>query len=263
MFTKTDLAKFDHSAKMLPQIVSRGAQKNFAFFASKIGSKWDRDDAKFNELYFQRLIAKALLFRYLDRNIMKQNWYGGYKANIVTYSVANLVLMLSSKGRYLDLSKIWLRQKLSPALEMQLMTIAENVNSDIQNPPEMYSNVTEWCKRDLCWERIAELKIPLSTSVFDDCIDAEELEDRDDEASDLQEVDSGIRDQEYVLEKGADYWKALTKFATEKSLLNQKGKGILAVACEMPLKIPTEKQAEIIRELETALIEEGFYLEPT
>jgi len=262
MFTKTDLAKFDHSAKMLPQIVSRGAQKNFALFASKIGSEWDRDDAKINELYFQRLIAKALLFRYLDRNIMKQNWYGGYKANIVTYSVAKLVHMLSSKGRHLDLSKIWLIQKLSPALEMQLMTIAENVNSDIQNPPEMYSNVTEWCKRDLCWERIAELKIPLSTSVFDDCIDAEELEDRDDEASDLQEVDSGIRDQEYVLEKGADYWKALTKFATEKSLLNQKEKGILAVACEMPLKIPTEKQSEIIRELETALIEEGFYLEP-
>ena len=92
MFTKTDLAKFENSFACLPYTVSKGAQKNFAAYAGEIGKKWDKNEKQFNELFFKRLIAKAIVFRYLDRNIMKQPWYGGgYKANIVTYSIAKLV----------------------------------------------------------------------------------------------------------------------------------------------------------------------------
>jgi len=107
MFTKTDLAKFENSFAGIPDTVSKGAQKNFAAYAGEIGSKWDENEKQFNELYFKRLIAKAIVFRYLDCNIMRQPWYGGYKANIVTYSIAKLVDMISGTGEHLDLSRIW------------------------------------------------------------------------------------------------------------------------------------------------------------
>ena len=164
MFSKTDLAKFEHTVAMKPHIVSLGAQKNFARFANDIGLKWDKNEKKFNELYFKTLIAKAILFRYLDKNIMKQNWYGGYKANIVTYSLAKFFDMILTSGKNLDLLQIWRSQKLFDELEIQLLKIAKLVNEHIQKTPEGITNVTEWCKRERCWMNLQELSIHLGVN---------------------------------------------------------------------------------------------------
>ena len=59
LFSKTDLAKFEFSAVGQPHIVSRGAQKNFAEFAKDIGEAWSRSDARYDELWYKRLIAKV------------------------------------------------------------------------------------------------------------------------------------------------------------------------------------------------------------
>ena len=39
--------------------------------------------------YFERLVAKAILFRQTERLVSAQH-YGGYRANIVAYTVAYL-----------------------------------------------------------------------------------------------------------------------------------------------------------------------------
>jgi hypothetical protein len=44
LFSKTDLAKFEFSAAGHPHVVSKGAQKNFAEFASEIGSAWSKSE---------------------------------------------------------------------------------------------------------------------------------------------------------------------------------------------------------------------------
>ena len=85
---------------------------------------------------------------------MKQSWYGGYKANIITYSLAKLAQMVSDTGRHLNLEQIWRDQSLSPALEAQLLAIAEEVNRKIQETPDTITNVTEWCKKESCWQGI-------------------------------------------------------------------------------------------------------------
>src|SRR5690606_21932268 len=87
LFSKTDLAKFVLTAAGQPHIVSRGAQKNFAEFAKDIGEAWSRNDTKYDELWYKRLISKAIVFRWLEAEVPKQPWYeGGYRANIVTYA---------------------------------------------------------------------------------------------------------------------------------------------------------------------------------
>jgi hypothetical protein len=135
MFSKTDLAKFVHSFEELPHKVSEGAQKNFSAFAGSIGELWEKDNAQFNELWFKRLIAKAILFKYLDKVVMKEDWYGGYKANIVSYSLAKYSAMVSKAGRHIDFAKIWEKQKPSDATSKQLLQIAKYANHFIQDTP--------------------------------------------------------------------------------------------------------------------------------
>ena len=75
MFTKTDLAKYENSFALRPDFVSKGAQWNFGKFAERISGKdgntgmWDKNESHFNELYLKRLIAKAIIFRFLDKNL--------------------------------------------------------------------------------------------------------------------------------------------------------------------------------------------------
>ena len=180
MFTKTDLAKFENSMGMLPHIVSLGAQKNFARFANEVGQNWEKNETQFNELYFKRIIAKAMMFTFLDRNIMKQDWYGGgYKANIVTYSLAKLAHMILVSGKFLDLDGIWKTQKLSEALESQLMTIAKEVKKQIQTTPNEITNVTEWCKREQCWSNVREMLIPLHRELDAELVQVENIRDKE------------------------------------------------------------------------------------
>lgn len=261
MFTKTDLAKFEHSLSMKPHIVSLGAQKNFANFANEIGQKWEKNEKQFNELYFQSLIAKAVLFRFLDKNIMKQSWYGGYKANIVTYSLAKLAHMISKTGKGLDLAQIWKSQKLSPALETQLLTIAKAVDEHIQNTPEGITNVTEWCKKEWCWKKLQDLPIPLNEMVTVGLLDSNAVRYREKNAEKVQEIDDGIFAQKYVVEKGADYWKRVAQYGLQGAFLSPKEMDIMGIACVIPNKIPTEKQARIVVEVERKLESEGMFLE--
>lgn len=258
MFTKTDLAKFEHSFYMIPHIVSLGAQKNFAKFANEVGKEWEKNEKIFNELYFKNLIAKAIFFRFLDKNIMKQVWYGGYKANIVTYTLAKFAHAISLTGKNIDFVSIWKLQKLNPALERELIGIAEIINDRIQETPEGITNVTEWCKKELCWEKIKSEKITLSKEVLGSLIFDEYYNKMKKDAVKQQKTDNDIVTQNYVYNKGGDYWKKVAKFGLEKSILSPKEMGIIEVACQIPNKIPSEKQSKIVVEIEKKAIREGL-----
>ena len=108
--TKTDLAKVLNAWDELPHIVSKGAEANFEKFAERTEEAWDKHKDDFNEAYFQESMALVILYRTVDKMIPKQDWYeGGYKANIVAYSVALLHHLINRwfPGQSLDLMKIW------------------------------------------------------------------------------------------------------------------------------------------------------------
>lgn len=258
MFTKTDLAKFENSFARLPHIVSKGAQKNFADYASKIGKRWDRNDKQFNELFFKRLIAKAIVFRYLDRNIMRQPWYGGYKANIVTYTIAKLVDMITNTKERLDLNEIWQDQDISDALKIQLVEIATEVNAEIQKTPEGVTNVTEWCKKEACWTHVQNLPIELSADVRKELIRTEENSHREKDAARTQTIQNNIHAQARVVELGGGYWQRLSAWNKEARVLSPKELGVLDVACNIPRKLPTEAQCKVLLRAEERAIAEGF-----
>jgi hypothetical protein len=259
MFSKTDLAKFVHSFESLPHKVSEGAQKNFSSFAGRIGERWEKDETQFNDLWFKRLIGKAILFRYMDKVVMKQDWYGGYKANIVSYSLAKLGSMVTKSGRHIDFVKIWREQAPSESMSKQLLEIAQLVNRSIQDTPDGISNVTEWSKKQACWHAIESEQLALNSDLLGELLDREENAHLERNASDTQIIQTGIQAQTYVFEKGAAYWTKLDTWNRSNQTLSQKEVGILSVARGIPDRFPTEKQAKVLIEAEKRALEDGFH----
>ncbi len=105
-FAKTDLAKFENSWAGLPHLVSQGAQKNFVAFQREVAKEWKKSESQFDETWFKRMIAKAIIFRRLEKVVPQQPWYeGGYRANIVTYSMAKLSYDMDCRERLVDLAR--------------------------------------------------------------------------------------------------------------------------------------------------------------
>lgn len=259
MFIKTDLAKFESSWDMRPHIVSLGAQKNFVRFAEAVGKKsWDTIEKGYNELYFKRMIAKAILFRTVDRFIMRQPWYGGYKANIVTYTIAKFSWLVEQTGMFLDLEKIWKRQSLTEEMENFLKDIAEAVNSVIQDTPQGITNVTEWCKKELCWQNVQKISMSIPPQVKDELISRVERKRKDSDARTVQKIDNGIQAQKYVIEKEGTFWKMILDWAQTNRIFSPKELSLLQVASQIPAKLPSEKQSLLLTTIEQKAIEDGF-----
>ena len=47
---------------------------------------------------------------------MKQSWYGGYKANIVAYTIAKFSYEVTKVGKFIDFSTVWKEQNVSQSL---------------------------------------------------------------------------------------------------------------------------------------------------
>jgi hypothetical protein len=266
MFTKTDLAKFILTFDEQPHTVSLGAQKAFAGtpkspgFVNLIAKEWDATGgAAFNEVWFKRAIAKAIIFRELDRLILQQEWYNGYKANIVTYSLAKLAQMVRNVEKELDFLKIWQVQALPTELADELVTIGAVVNRLLLNPPAgVTSNVSEWAKQPACWTAISEERIELSARVGGYLIDRRASAAVEREAGRTQVIQDGIQAQTYVVQKGAAHWIRLRDWNVINRKLGPRELGILEVACAMPRKLPTEAQVPFLIAAEKRAITEGF-----
>lgn len=157
VLTKTDVAKIEQTWSQLPHIVSRGAQKCYLHFMDMLrerGSNFLPDVA-----YFKQMIARAILFRETERIVSRQR-FGGYRANIVTYSIAWLS---HATGKRVDLDRIWTTQELTPALAAALESICIAAHKHITSPPGG-QNVTEWCKKEECWNafRVGGIDLPSS-----------------------------------------------------------------------------------------------------
>ncbi|MEI5688949.1 AIPR family protein [Sphingomonas kyungheensis] len=242
-FTKTDLAKFENSYRCRPDIVSFGAQKNFAELAKTIGTEWGKDGAPFDEVWFQRLVAKAIIFRHLERVVPAQPWYtGGYRANIVTYAIAKVVHDANVRGRVVDLDTVWRLQRVQADLERALLAAAEAANEVITSPPAGIRNMSEWAKKQACWAELAKRAVVYDPSFDTAIIDREALRAVDRDTRVAKRELNGIEAQREVVNQGGKYWSQLLAFGKSIGKLPPKEAGILQACASLPGRIPTEKQ---------------------
>ena len=217
-FTKTDVAKFRNSWDQLPHIVSRGAEKNFREFMVRM----DQHGRPAVDLsYYRRLIATAILFRSTER-IVSRHGFGGYRANIVTYTLAKLANATSHR---VDLDQIWRAQALSPALERAISQLCVLVQRSITNPPRQ-ANIGEWCKRPECWARVVEISWPVPSELTDELLSLEVVSRIQKEAvtDRLSEEEKAMIAEAAAVPK--DTWFAVSHWAKETHNLQPWQRGI-------------------------------------
>lgn len=170
LITKTDLSKVRNSWSGFPHIVSRGAQTNFTDFADKMTKIWsnEKNTLQSGNKYFQETVALILMFKYMERMIPHQSWYSqGYRANIITYTIAFLHKLIKNNynTRALDLIAIWTRQTVPNIVQEILTELAEKVYFKLTDPSRSVENVTQWCKREDCWKSVQSISYKLPNEI--------------------------------------------------------------------------------------------------
>lgn len=258
---KTDLAKVQNTWRGYPHVVSKGAQTNFSSFAEYIDEQWNINDTQFNERYFQSTAALMLLFQYLEMQIPKQQWYeGGYRANIIYYTIAQFHRLIRQQfqGADLDLNLIWNKQSVPEQLKRPLLLLAELVFEKITDPHRKVINVTQWCKRAECWEDVKNIKINLPADIEACLISANEEYNAQRTARKEQKVTNDINAQVEVLKYSSDVWKKLSEYSVKAHLVTPTDAAALAVACKIPEKLPNSYQSKRLLALMRKASEEGF-----
>lgn len=261
---KTDLAKVQNTWRGFPQIVSKGAQTNFNSFAEYIDEQWNINDEQFNERYFQTTAALILLFQYLEKTIPKQPWYeGGYRANIIYYTLAQFRRLLHDQyqGKELDLMLIWNRQGVPEQVGAVLITLAELVLIRITDPARKVANVTQWCKRNDCWEDVKKIQFDIPEEIQNYLITIDEQKAAQKSAKKEQKIVNEIHTQMTVVNYPVEMWIRLSDFAVKNLMLTPTDVSALAIACKMPTKIPNTYQCKRLLALLNKASEEGFNTE--
>lgn len=264
VITKTDLAKVRNTWNGYPFFVSRGAQTNFMKFAEIVDEEWANNDLIFNERYYQESVALMILFRHTESIIPKQSWYEqGYRANIVTYTIALLrdKIIKQFKDKDLDLMSIWNKQSVSNSLTEVLENLSEAVFYKITDPNRPTINVTQWCKRDACWKGIKDIGITLPESFTKTLIDKSQVKAEQKDAKMDQKIISGAEAQAKILEYTADQWQNLSGFAKQKRMLTPDLITALRYASQIPKELPSAYQSQKLLILLERALSEGFKLE--
>ena len=261
LFTKTDVAKYENSWKELPHKVSLGAQKNFVAFAETISKTWASDGKIYNEEYFRNLVALAIIFRRTEQLIGQQPWYqGGYRANIVTYTLAKLHNMISegALGQQLNLRAIWDNQSVSQVLQEQITAISKAVFTVLTDENRPKDNVTEWAKMQACWEQVRQKELAFSLGFIESLQDIKLANEVSRGSIEIQTFDNGIEMQINVVETPGVEWSRMLNWGIKKALLTPQQETLLKIAAKIPSKLPTERQSIKIWKIRDSLIANGY-----
>ena len=267
LLRKVDVAKFISSYEQRPYIVSRGAQFNMRNFAEQIDKQWSQteENTSFNEYYWKKLIALAILFKSTEKIVSAQQWYQeikAYRANIVTYSIAVIMHKIETKfpNRTIDFLKIWNTQSLGTELEAQIIQTSREVFQFITREDRTTLNVTEWCKKEECWKRAQRYDFTLLDPFIDKLIDISDEQEEKIIARKEQKVVNQISAEIELVNLGADYWKKVLEFGRNDRLLSEMEDGLLSVASSFDVtnRIPSDKQAKLIMQIRSRLYEEGL-----
>lgn len=211
LFAKTDLAKYENTWDQLPHHVSKGAQKNFKEFMMRLTAR-----GKFtpDQRYFQNLVAKAILFKRAERLVDEQK-FGGYRANIVTYTLSWISHHTSQR---INLDEIWKQQSLPTALESAIVTVSHCAHAHIINAPNG-ANIGEWCKNQKCWTTFQGVSIQMAPELEESLISVEKTPTTYSAVQNSTGINQVTESESEVI-KEAKYvpsvtWFALSKWAKE------------------------------------------------
>ena len=261
LLTKTDVAKLENTWRGFPHKVSLGAQKNFLIFAEWVAKAWAEDEQQFNKEYVRHVVVLSILFRHTEALVSRQTWYqGGYRANVVTYSLAKLHYMVLkiAKEAELDFHSIWDQQAVSHDLSEQIRAVATAVFGVLTRTGRPKENVTEWAKMERCWAEIQGLDIRLNIDLLVSRHDPQLAKAMQDREAGVQPVGSGLFAQTAVMSVDGPVWESMRSWGTSKGYLDIRESDLLRAASRLPRFAPNARDCEKILKIKKILVSKGY-----
>lgn len=252
---KEELSKYFTCSELLrPDIVSKGSEKCMAYFAEYIDDKFQKNPEYINEQFFKIAICYTILFRTTDKIVNKASWYnvGGYKLNIVPYTIAKLLYSVP-KDNSIDFDLIWKKQELYPSLNAEIEKIAKMTNEFIQKSNGVI--VTEYCKKEDTWNLYKQFNYSLSEEFLNDLVPKELVESKMKSEIKDEKLKKEVNIMTEIYNLGSDYWQGLLNEGIKRNVLSYMEVDLLklAVAFGKGTKIPSDKQAKYIWKIKEKL----------
>ncbi len=260
-----DLAKLMEIYAGAPNIVSKGKQEIVKQFADQIKKQWAKSDVEFNAYYYKRVVALAIIFKRTDELIKMTDWYKAkhsYKANVVAYSMSILFHHISECHRNYDLDfmRIWALQGVYPELDEQLSVLCSEVYEFITRDDRLTENVTEWCKKEACWERAKKERWTITQGFLNTLVPKTVAQDEQQEAKENQKLGNESDALKLIMAYGENYWLQVIDWAAKHAPLSEVELSILRMTANISKtgRIPSVKQAKIAIKARERLINEGM-----
>lgn len=261
---KVDLAKYMNSYYCMPYIVSRGAQFNAKTFNDLMKKEWKKSDIQFNEWYFKRMIALAIIFKSIENIVSDQDWYKAiksYRANIVTYTLAVLFNEINKVQEFeVDFKRIWNNQRIYKELEEQIVVTSKEVYDYITSEDRKVLNVTQWCKQELCWQYALRRKWTINKELLLTLVPKSDGIQENEEAKQEQKSNEDIVDSKIIIELGSTYWKRMLAWGKDKHIMTSLEADFIRMAAELETtgRMPSERQGKKIIKIKKRMEMEGF-----
>jgi len=261
-FTKTDLAKYLNSADMKPYYVSWGSEVNATRFQEDMEKLWEKDNSCYNEVFYKDLIAKAILYKTIDKIISQLEWYKenkAYKPQLVTYTFAKLVYLAKEQRKVLDYKYIWEKQSIPEAYVKDIELIARQVFNTINDPNRSQVNISSYCKQKVCWDNLIAKSFILSEQTISSLVDPNDKKVEDVRAKKEQRFNMSLSIEVDIYNKGVQYWTNLMEKGINQGLLSLHEEELLKFAIDYckGIKMATPKQAQAIWDIRTKLSQNG------
>lgn len=232
LVTKTDLAKFENSWLQKPSSVSKGAQANFSEFAKYVETEWNKNKTNFNELYYKMCISHAIIIKALEKAVSKTDWYAGFRANIVTYTISYFSKCLEDQKLSLDYEKLFKKQVAPTEIINELLIISMHINSHLHS----YSgNLTTYSKSTAAWDKIKVLKIKPNFENFDNYLWTKSSFDKAlIESKSVQKEDNTLNLEMKVHLLTSTQWSDIKKYLINMEMATETYVGLLNKAIGQP-----------------------------
>lgn len=114
---------------------------------------------------------------------------------------------------------IWDRQSVPECFDSDIAAIAKLVFDIIYDENRPTANIETYCKREECWQLVSKAHYELQEGIVEVLISSQEYSVEQAHAKKEQQIDTGIRDELGIFQKGADYWLSMIERGTRQDVI--------------------------------------------
>ena len=124
----------------------------------------------------------------------------------------------------------------------------------------MTENVTEWCKKELCWTHAKEQVWTINDDFLATLVSKYDVEAENKENIQTQRVANEVNALKEIYTRGQQYWGTVLEWGLSRRLLSEKEASILKLTVNMFVtgRVISDKQAQVVISSRKRLIENGM-----